>query len=69
MECSDALIAAVAARHLAIEQERLAAMQERIAQRYIQTANNAKLALALGNVGAQLQQAPLLALGGLEGGA
>ena len=68
VECSDELIAAVAARHLAIEQERLAAMQERMAQRYLQTANNAKLALALGEVGQQLQQAPRLALAAQKGG-
>lgn len=62
MECSDELIAAVAARHLAIEQERLALMQERIAQRYLQNANNARLALALGVVGGQLREAPREAL-------
>lgn len=67
-ECSDELIAAVAARHLAIERARLAAMQERIAQRYLQNANNAKLALALGAVGGQLQAAPRQALG-VQGGA
>lgn len=68
-ECSDELIAAVAARHLAIELERLAAMQERIAQRYINNAHNARLALALGQVGKQMQQAPARALTAAEGGA
>lgn len=67
-ECSDDLIAAVAARHLAIEQAKLAAQQERIAQRYLQNANNAKLALALGAIGAHIQQAPLLALDAPKGG-
>lgn len=69
-ECSRELIAAVAARHLAIEQARLVATQERAAQRYLSTANNQALAEALERVGRQLQQAPLLALGGaLKGGA
>lgn len=68
-ECSRELIAAVAARHLAVEQERLAAMQERAAQRYLSTANNQALALALEQVGRHLQQSPALALTKLEGGA
>lgn len=62
-ECSQELIAAVAARHLALEQERLAAAQERAAQRYLSTAHNQALAEALEQVGRQLQQAPRLALG------
>lgn len=60
-ECSRELIAAVAARHLALEQARLAAVQERTAQRYLSTAHNQALADALELVGRQLQQAPLLA--------
>lgn len=68
-ECSFELIAAVAARHLAVEQERLAAMQERTAQRYLSTANNQALASALEQVGRQLQQAPMVALGLPKGGA
>lgn len=67
-ECSRELIAAVAARHLAIEQQRLAAAQERIAQRYLSLANNQALADALEQVGRQLQQAPLRALGGAQEG-
>jgi hypothetical protein len=58
----------VAARHLAIEQQRLAAAQERIAQRYLSLANNQALADALEQVGRQLQQAPLRALGGAQEG-
>lgn len=68
-ECGDELIEAVAARHLAVEQARLAAMQERIAQRYLNNAHNARLALALGQVGAQMQSAPVKALAAPEGGA
>lgn len=56
------LIAAVAARHLAVEQERLAQQQERIAQRYLSTANNQALATALEQVGRQLQRRPAAAL-------
>ena len=67
-ECSDELIAAVAARHLAIEQERLAATQARAAQRYLQNAHNAKLAMALGKVGEHLQLAPAQALAAPKGG-
>lgn len=61
-ECSPALIAAVAARHLAVEQARLAQMQERTAQRYLCSAHNQALAVALDAVGRHLQQAPALAL-------
>lgn len=68
-ECSRELIAAVAARHLAVEQARLATIQERAAQRYLSTANNQALAVALDEVGRHLQQAPALALGVLKGGA
>ncbi len=68
-ECSDDLIAAVAARHLAIEQAKLAAQQERVAQRYLQNANNAKLALALGAIGEHIQQTPVQALAAPKGGA
>lgn len=67
-ECSAELIAAVAARHLAIEQERLAEAQERIAQRYLTTANNQALALALEQVGRQLQRRPENALAALRRG-
>lgn len=69
-ECSPALIAAVAARHLALEQARLAQAQERAAQRYLTSANNQALADALEQVGRHLQQAPALALAlaGQKGG-
>lgn len=67
-ECSPALIAAVAARHLAIEQARIAQMQERAAQRYLTSANNQALADALEQVGRHLQQAPALALTAPKGG-
>lgn len=68
-ECSPALIAAVAARHLAVEQARIAQMQERAAQRYLCSANNQALAVALDAVGRHLQQAPALALAAPKGGA
>lgn len=61
-ECPPELIAAVAARHLAVEQERLAMTQERVAQRYLSTANNQDLARALESVGRQLQRRPAAAL-------
>lgn len=67
-ECSAELIAAVAARHLTLEQERLAAAQERAAQRYLSSANNRALANALESVGHHLQQAPALALTALPKG-
>lgn len=67
-ECSAELIAAVAARHLAVEQVRLAMLQERAAQRYLSTANNQALANALEQVGRHLQQAPSLALAAQLGG-
>lgn len=67
-ECTPALIAAVAARHLAVEQARLAQMQERAAQRYLCSANNQALAVALDAVGRHLQQAPALALAAPKGG-
>lgn len=67
-ECSPALIAAVAARHLAVEQARIAQMQERAAQRYLTSANNQALADALEQVGRHLQQAPALALTAPKGG-
>lgn len=67
-ECSPELIAAVAARHLAVEQARLAQMQERAAQRYLCSAHNQALAVALDAVGRHLQQAPALALTAPKGG-
>lgn len=67
-ECSPELIAAVAARHLAVEQERLAAAQERAAQRFLIASNNQSLAIALDAVGRHLLQAPALALTAPKGG-
>jgi hypothetical protein len=61
-ECAPALIEAVAARHLAVEQGRLAAMQDRLANRYLCSAHNLALAAALDQVGQQLQRAPARAL-------
>lgn len=66
-ECSPALIAAVAARHLALEQARLAQMQERAAQRFLKNANNQALADALDQIGQHLNQAPALALAAPQG--
>lgn len=66
-ECSGELIAAVAARHLALEQARLAQMQERAAQRFLKNANNQALADALDQIGQHLNQAPALALAAPQG--
>lgn len=66
-ECSGELIAAVAARHLAVEQARLAQMQERAAQRFLKNANNQALADALDQIGQHLNQAPALALAAPQG--
>ena len=65
-ECSPELLAAVAARHLDIEQTRMQEAQQRIAQRFRSTAHNQLLAAALDRVGQHLQQAPALALLPLE---
>ena len=65
-ECSPELIAAVAARHLEIEQARIVDAQQRLAQRLRNTANNQPLANTLDRVGQHLQQAPALALLPLE---
>ncbi len=61
-QVSDALIAAVAQRHLLNEQERLIAEQQRIANSYRCTANNQRLAQVLDEVGRHLQQRPALAV-------
>ena len=53
-ECSQELIAAVAARHLGVEQDKLIEMQNRIAQKLLATSNNAPLAAALDQVGRSL---------------
>lgn len=53
-ECTPELIAAVAARHLVVEREKLLDAQERIAQRFLSTTNNQSLAQALDAVGRQL---------------
>lgn len=61
-ECSPELIAAVAARHLEVEQGRLIEAQQRIAQKYLANAHNKPLADALDRVGQHLQQAPGIAM-------
>lgn len=61
-ECSPELIAAVAARHLEVEREKLLEAQERIAQKFLCSANNQPLARALDAVGQQL--VPLARIGG-----
>ncbi|THF60926.1 hypothetical protein [Pseudothauera rhizosphaerae] len=61
-ECPPALIAAVAARHLAVEQERLADYHQRLSNRLRHTACNRPLAEALDHVGRQLQQPPARAM-------
>lgn len=61
-QCSPELLAAVASRHLAIEQARLAETQQRLAQRFCNSANNQTLADQLDRVGRHLQQAPAQAL-------
>lgn len=53
-ECSPDLIAAVAARHLEVERERVITEQERIAQRYLSNANNKQLSQALDLLGRKL---------------
>lgn len=53
-ECGPELIAAVAARHLALEQSRLAEAQQRIAQKLLASSNNQPLAEALDIVGRML---------------
>lgn len=60
-ECAPELIAAVAAQHLVVEQDKLIAAQERIAQTFCSHANNQQLADALDAVGRRLA---LPALGG-----
>lgn len=66
-ECSEELIAAVADRHLEIQQAALTAMRERIAQKFCAHACNQPLADALDEIGNALQAIPEFAL--LEGGA
>lgn len=61
-ECPPELLAAVAQRHLEVEQARLVEAQQRIAQRFRNTAHNQPLANALDRLGQHLQQAPALAL-------
>lgn len=61
-ECSPGLIAAVAARHLEVAQERLIKEQQSLAQKYLTNANNKPLADALDRVGQHLQQAPVIAM-------
>ncbi|MDH2918486.1 MAG: hypothetical protein PXX73_04755 [Sideroxydans sp.] len=58
-ECSHELIVAVAQRHLTLEQDKLFAARERIAQNFLSHANNQPLSDALNAVGRRLMQ-PLL---------
>lgn len=67
-QCGPKLLAAVAARHLAVEQERLIETQQRIAQRFCSTAHNQPLAEQLDRIGRHLQQTPAQALLPLAGG-
>lgn len=62
-ECTPELIAAVAARHLEVEQDKLLAAQERIAQTFCSHANNQQLADALDAVGQRLALPALTAAG------
>nr|BBJ05158.1 hypothetical protein YBY_30070 [Marinobacter nauticus] len=55
-ECSPELLAAVAERHLALEQEGLINYQQRMAQRLRHNSNNQALAEQLDRVGQHLQQ-------------
>lgn len=69
-QCSPELLAAVAARHLENEQARLIEQQQRLAQRFCNSAHNQPLADQLDRIGRHLQQAAavaLLPLGGKDG--
>lgn len=61
-QVDDELVAAVTRRHMLNEQDRLLREQQRIANAYRNTANNARLATALDGMGRYLQQRPRLAL-------
>lgn len=63
-ECTPELIAAVAARHFAVQQQKLDEQRNRMAQRFLAHANNAELANALDHVGRKLLDAPALPEGG-----
>ncbi len=69
-QCSPELLAAVAAKHLENEQARLIEQQQRLAQRFCNSAHNQPLADQLDRIGRHLQQAAavaLLPLGGKDG--
>lgn len=69
-QCSPELLAAVAVKHLQNEQARLIEQQQRLAQRFCNSAHNQPLADQLDRIGRHLQQAAavaLLPLGGKDG--
>lgn len=66
-QCAPALLTAVAARHLEIEQGRLIEQQQRLARRFCNSSHNQPLANQLDRVGRHLQQAASLALLPLAG--
>ncbi len=61
-QCSPELLAAVAVRHLELEQARLIEQQQRLAQRFCNSAHNVPLASQLDRIGRHLQQAAAVAL-------
>lgn len=61
-ECSEALINAVAQRHLEVERERILAQHQRLANKLRHTSNNQLLATKLDSIGQQLQNNILLSL-------
>lgn len=61
-ECSEALISAVAQRHLEVERERILAQHQRLANKLRHTSNNQLLATKLDSIGQQLQNNILLSL-------
>lgn len=61
-QCSPELLAAVAAKHLENEQARLIEQQQRLAQRFCNSAHNQPLADQLDRIGRHLQQAAAVAL-------
>ncbi|MGK4362089.1 BRO family protein [Ectopseudomonas chengduensis] len=61
-QCSPELLAAVAVKHLQNEQARLIEQQQRLAQRFCNSAHNQPLADQLDRIGRHLQQAAAVAL-------
>ncbi|WP_374415717.1 BRO-N domain-containing protein [Ectopseudomonas oleovorans] len=66
-QCSPELLAAVAVKHLQNEQARLIEQQQRLAQRFCNSAHNQPLADQLDRIGRHLQQAAAVALLPLSG--